>query len=138
MIAVAQRRKARRLVMQALYQWLLSATDPEDIAAEFRAGSHGKVDWGYFDAVFPAVTQRRDELLSLIAPLLDREATDLTPVEKAIFLLGCYELVECSEVPHKVVINEAVELAKEYGATDSYKYINGVLDKLARLLREAD
>ena len=138
MIAVAQRRKARRLVMQALYQWLLSATDPEDIAAEFRGGSHGKVDWDYFDVVFPAVTGQRDALLARAAPLLDREADALTPVEKAILLLGCYELTECSEVPHKVAINEAVELAKEYGATDSYKYINGVLDKLARLLREAD
>lgn len=131
MLAVAQRHKARRLVMQALYQWRLAAAEPQAIAAEFMAGSHGKVDWDYFKRVFSGVTGQREELLARLLPLLDRDAGSLTPVEWAILLLGAYELQHGDAVPGKVVINEAVKLAKEYGATDSYKYINAVLDRLA-------
>lgn len=138
MFAVAQRRKARRLLMQALYQWRLTNSEPEAIAAEFMAGSHGKVDWEYFQRVFRGVTRGRDELLARLRPLLDRDADSLTPVEWAILLLGAHELQQGDEVPNKVAINEAVELAKNYGATDSYKYINGVLDALARPLSQSD
>ncbi len=131
--------------MQALYQWRMAAADPDDIAAEFRASTHGgksggkkKVDWDYFDALFPAITANRDKLLGHIAPLLDRDTESLTPVEWAILLLSCYELAERDDVPGRVVINEAVELAKGYGATGSYKYINAVLDKLSHQLRPTE
>lgn len=137
-IPLAQRRKARRLVLQALYQWLMSGTDPLAISKQYREETLGKVDWNYFEEVFsevPGATQKLDESLE---PLLDRELAALDPIEKAILYLGTFELANRNDVPYRVVINECVELAKTFGATDSYKYINGILDKLAVELRPAE
>ncbi len=137
-IPLAQRRKARRLVMQALYQWLMSGSDPLVISKQYREETQGKVDWNYFEEVFseiPGATQKLNESLE---PLLDRELAALDPIEKALLYLGTFELANRIDVPYRVVINECVELAKVFGATDSHKYINGVLDKLASELRPAE
>lgn len=137
-IPLAQRRKARRLVLQALYQWLLSGSDPLVISKQYREDTQGKVDWNYFEEVFseiPGATQKLNESLE---PLLDRELAALDPIEKALLYLGTFELANRIDVPYRVVINECVELAKVFGATDSHKYINGVLDKLASELRPAE
>ena len=137
-IPLAQRRKARRLVLQALYQWLMSGSDPLVISKQYREETLGKVDWNYFEEVFseiPGATQKLNESLE---PLLDRELAALDPIEKAILYLGTFELANRIDVPYRVVINECVELAKVFGATDSHKYINGVLDKLAFELRPAE
>ncbi|MEE3237736.1 MAG: transcription antitermination factor NusB [Pseudomonadota bacterium] len=137
-IPLAQRRKARRLVLQALYQWLMSGSDPLVISKQFREETLGKVDWNYFEEVFseiPGATQKLNESLE---PLLDRELVALDPIEKALLYLGTFELANRIDVPYRVVINECVELAKVFGATDSHKYINGVLDKLASELRPAE
>ena len=137
-IPLAQRRKARRLVLQALYQWLMSGSDPLVISKQYREETLGKVDWNYFEEVFseiPGATQKLNESLK---PLLDRELAALDPIEKAILYLGTFELANRIDVPYRVVINECVELAKIFGATDSHKYINGVLDKLASELRPAE
>ena len=137
-IPLAQRRKARRLVLQALYQWLMSGSDPLVISKQYREETLGKVDWNYFEEVFseiPGVTQKLNESLE---PLLDRELAALDPIEKALLYLGTFELANRIDVPYRVVINECVELAKIFGATDSHKYINGVLDKLASELRPAE
>ena len=137
-IPLAQRRKARRLVLQALYQWLMSGSDPRVISKQFREETLGKVDWNYFEEVFseiPGATQKLNESLE---PLLDRELAALDPIEKALLYLGTFELANRIDVPYRVVINECVELAKVFGATDSHKYINGVLDKLASELRPAE
>lgn len=137
-IPLAQRRKARRLVLQALYQWLMSGSDPLVISKQYREETLGKVDWNYFEEVFseiPGATQKLNESLE---PLLDRELAALDPIEKALLYLGTFELANRIDVPYRVVINECVELAKIFGATDSHKYINGVLDKLASELRPAE
>ncbi len=137
-IPLAQRRKARRLILQALYQWLMSGSDPLVISKQYREETLGKVDWNYFEEVFseiPGATQKLNESLE---PLLDRELAALDPIEKALLYLGTFELANRIDVPYRVVINECVELAKVFGATDSHKYINGVLDKLASELRPAE
>lgn len=137
-VPLEQRRRARRLTTQALYQWLLSKDSPLDIAAQFHADTHGKVDWDFFDAIFLDIPRRIDSLSEQIVPRLDRDFSALDPIEKALLFQGCYELANRIDVPYRVVINETVELAKVFGATDSHKYINGVLDKLVPELRAAE
>lgn len=134
-LSLAQRRKARRLIMQALYQWQIAKTEPLVIEAEFRQENPGKIDWDYFSEVFLEIPRQVDHLNAHLKPLLDRAVDALDPVERALLYLGTYELAYRIDVPFKVVINEAVELAKVFGATDSHKYVNGVLDKLAAILR---
>lgn len=134
-LSLAQRRKARRLIMQALYQWQIAKTEPLVIEAEFRQENPGKIDWDYFSEVFLEIPKQVDHLNAHLKPLLDRAVKALDPVERALLYLGTYELAYRIDVPFKVVINEAVELAKVFGATDSHKYVNGVLDKLAAILR---
>lgn len=137
-IPLAQRRKARRLILQALYQWLLADAEPLEIARQFKEENSGKIDWEYFDEVFPKIPAVSASLDSYLVPLLDRDLTALDPIEKALLYLGTFELANRIDVPYKVVINECVELAKLFGATDSHKYINGVLDKLVPELRAAE
>jgi N utilization substance protein B len=133
-----QRRKARQLILQALYQWLIAETDPQKITAEFREENSGKIDWDYFQEVFLEIPKQVDGLNAHIEPLLDRSLASLDPVEKALLYLGTFELKNRIDVPYRVVINECIELAKVFGATDSHKYINGVLDKLVADLRPAE
>ncbi|MCH8175670.1 MAG: transcription antitermination factor NusB [Proteobacteria bacterium] len=121
--------------MQALYQWQIAKTEPRVIEAEFRQENPGKIDWDYFSEVFLEIPRQVDHLNAHLKPLLDRAVDALDPVERALLYLGTYELAYRIDVPFKVVINEAVELAKVFGATDSHKYVNGVLDKLAAILR---
>lgn len=137
-IPLAQRRRARQLIMQALYQWILSKMEPIDISKQFHEDNPGKIDWEYFDAIFPEVIKQSEELVAHMEPLLDRQVESLDPVELALLYLGTFELANRIDVPYRVVINECVELAKSYGATDSHKYINGVLDKLVPELRAVE
>lgn len=137
-VPVANRRKARKLIMQATYQWLLSDNEPLDIARQFHEDTHGKIDWEYFDELFGKIPRQAEELEALFLPLLDRKSESLDPIEKSLLLLGTFELAHRIDIPYRVVINECVELAKTFGATDSHKYINGVLDKLAPQLRSAE
>jgi len=122
-------------VLQALYQWQMSGGELADIEAQFRAEFTGKTDWDYFHDTFSAIPGQVDSLDSLLEPLLDRKIKTLDPVEKAVLRIGVFELQQRIEIPYKVVINECVELAKSFGATDSHKYVNGVLDKLVKELR---
>lgn len=135
---LAQRRKARSLIMQALYQWHVSRSEPLDIEKQFHEQNGGKIDWQYFSEVFLEIPKQQDVLDKHIAPLLDRELKSLDPVERALLYLGTFELAYRIDIPYKVVINECVELAKTFGATESHKYINGVLDKLAVTLRPVE
>ena len=135
----AERRKARHYGMQALYQWLMAGAALTDIEAEFRAEyDFAHVDLEYFQALLHGVPACVDELDATFEPLLDRGIDDLDPIERTLLRMGTFELRDRIDVPYKVVINEAVALAKKFGATDSHKYINGVLDKAARQLREAE
>ena len=132
---LSDRQKARRMVLQALYQWQLAGAPVTDIQAEFRGYYQGKIDWAYFNEVFPAIPPRGTELDAALTPLLDREMSALDPVELSLLRFGMYELLHRIDVPYKVVINECVELAKVFGATDGHKYINGILDRAARTIR---
>jgi N utilization substance protein B len=133
----ATRRKARHYAMQALYQWHMNRAALADIEAEFRVDyDFAKVDLEYFQELVHQVPPRIDELETAFEPfLIERSLEELGPVERALLRMATYELAERVDVPYKVVINEAVALAKKFGAAESHKYVNGVLDKVAQQLR---
>lgn len=133
---IARRRKARHYALQALYQWHMAGASPSAIEAEFRTDyDFAVVDLEYFQAVVHGVPAQAEELDALLEPLLDRKLTELDPVERSLLRLGAFELRERMDVPYRVVINEAVALAKKFGASESFRYVNGVLDRLAGDLR---
>ena len=134
--ATQGRVNARRCAVQAVYQWEITAHDPRDIYNEFVADREVRnVDLGYFRGLLLGVAGSAAALDERIRPLLDRPLNELDPIEHAVLLLGTYELEHCPEVPWRVVINEAVELSKMFGAEQAHRYINGILDKAARELR---
>jgi N utilization substance protein B len=127
---------ARKLALQALYRWQLNACEWQDLVQEFATDADmPRADAEYFEALIAAICRSHDELDAALAPLLDRKPTELDPIEHALLLIGSYELQHRHEVPFRVVINEAVNLARRFGATDGHKFINGVLDRAARLWR---
>ncbi len=133
---IARRRKARHYALQALYQWHMAGASPSAIEAEFRTDyDFDVVDLEYFQALVHGVPAHVDELDALLEPLLDRKLSELDPVERSLLRLGTFELRERIDVPYRVVINEAVALAKKFGASESFRYVNGVLDRLAADLR---
>ena len=135
----SSRRRSRELAVQGLYQWQLSGKDPVMIAAELaESEGFGKSDAGYFRTLLNGAIDNAPVLEIEITPFLDRAFRELSPVERGILLLGGYELMRELEVPYRVVINEAVELAKVYGGTDGHKFVNGVLDKIVPRLRAAE
>lgn len=134
--SMAARRKARRLAMQALYQWHVSSAPVAQIEAEFMADNDlSKFDQEYFSEVMHGVPATRSELDAHIEEFTDRPTREMTPVELAILRMGAYELIHRIDVPFKVIINEGVELSKIFGASEGHRYVNGVLDKLAQKLR---
>jgi N utilization substance protein B len=127
------RRRSREIALQALYAWQLAGGDPLD---ELRSlDEEGRADRELAEALVRGVLERADELRALIEPCLDRDFKRLSPVERAILYIGAFELQAHPETPFKVVVNEAVELGKSYGGTGGYKFVNGVLEKLAGGLR---
>ena len=135
----AQRRKARHFGLQALYQWTLSEASLVDIDAEFRVDNDFRhTDGEYFQALLRGGMEDVESLEALFSPLLDRALDDLDPIERNLLRMGTFELKERIDVPYKVVINEAVSLAKKFGATESHRYINGILDKVASELRAVE
>ncbi|MGB0894555.1 MAG: transcription antitermination factor NusB [Parashewanella sp.] len=134
----SERRKARRLAVQAIYSWQISGNNTADVEHEFLTEQDVKgVDISYFRELFSSVATRSAALDELYAPFLDRAVEDVSPVEKAIVRLGTFELTFRKDVPYKVAINESIELAKAFGADDSHKFVNGVLDKLAASQRKS-
>lgn len=132
----AQRKKARKLIIQALYQWQISGSSITQIEAEFRADNDfDKIDAEYFKDVFREIPKMVTELDREIEPFLDRAVSDVDPIEMNLLRMGVYEFKYRIDVPYRVVINEAVELAKLFGGTDGHKYINSILDKLSLRLR---
>ena len=133
------RRRSREFAVQGLYQWLVSREDAGAIQAHL-AGSpaFGKADLEHFKALLYGVVAGVDALHELIAPHIDRKLEELSPVEHATLLVAVYELSRHPEIPYRVVINEAVEIAKTFGGTDGYKYVNGVLDRVAARVRPSE
>lgn len=134
-----QRRKARHYGVQALYRWQLNGGTPAEIEAEFRtAYDLNQTDIEYFRAILEGVIYHHAAIDAQFAELLDRELSQLTPVELALLRQGVYELQSRPDVPYRVVISEAVALAGKFGAAESFKYINGVLDRVASRLRAVE
>ncbi|PHR65755.1 transcription antitermination factor NusB [Pseudidiomarina marina] len=134
----AARRKARKLAVQAIYSWQLSQNSMSDIEAQFLTDNDtSKVDVDYFLALVRGVAGQSSTLDEVLEPFLDRPLKDLDQVERAVLRLAAYELRERLDVPYKVAINEAIELAKAFGADDSHRFVNGVLDKAIDSLRAA-
>lgn len=134
--AKSARRRSREIALQALYAWQLGSGDA---LVQVRAiDDDGRTDRELAEALVRGVQARASELEGLIAPCLDREFRRLSPVERAILYIGAFELQEHPETPFRVVLNEAIELGKSFGATGGHKYVNGVLEKLARGLRSQE
>jgi N utilization substance protein B len=133
------RRHSREFVLQGLYQWLVGGNDEAAIEAHLSdSDGFGKADREFFAALLRGVLARQDALRARLQAHLDRPFAELSPIEAGVLLAGAYELADCPQTPYRVVINEAIELAKEFGGTDGHKYVNGVLDKLAAEMRPAE
>ena len=127
------KRHAREIALQALYAWQLSGADPLEEARSIEG--FDKTDARFVEALLRGVHERSGELERLITPHLDRQFNRLSPVERAILYIGAFELEAHPKTPFKVVLNEAIELGKSFGATDGYRFVNGVLEKIALALR---
>lgn len=133
------RRKARSLALQALYSWQMADQPLNDIEAQFLVDNDfSKVDGAYFRELLTGVPRNLTELDGMLDSVIDRPLQEVDPVELAILRIGVYELSKRIDVPYRVVINEGIELAKTFGATDGHKYVNGILDKLAPRLRSVE
>ena len=134
----SERRKARRLALQAIYSWQMTDNPVAEVELEFLPNHDIKgVDVEYFRKLFVGVAQSSFELDDIYRPYLNRGVNEVDQIDRAILRLATYELKELSDTPFKVIINEAIELAKAFAADDSHKFVNGVLDKtLARLRKQ--
>ncbi|HWI14447.1 MAG TPA: transcription antitermination factor NusB [Burkholderiales bacterium] len=132
----SSRRKSREFALQGLYQWQLAGTDPVMIAAQLaETQGYEQSDADYLRELLHGTIREAQALERAIAPALDRKFAELSPIERGVLLIAAYEMLNHPDVPYRVVINEAVELAKSFGGTDGHKFVNGVLDKLTPQLR---
>ena len=137
--SIGGKRRARKLALQALYQWLISSNDLHEIEAQFLAiNNMARVDGDYFSRLLHGIPQCLADLEASISPFIDREIHGLNPIELTVLRIGAYELLHCPELPYKVVIDESISLAKEFGSQDGHRYVNGVLNSLARQVRAVE
>ena len=130
------KRRARKLALQALYQWLMSGSELNEIEAQFRMiNNMDKVDSEYFCRLLYGIPANVVELEQSFSPFVDREVSGLNPIELTVLRIGAFELIHCPELPYKVVLDESISLTKEFGSQDGYRYVNGVLNNLARKVR---
>ncbi|HJV96391.1 MAG TPA: transcription antitermination factor NusB [Albitalea sp.] len=133
------RRRSREVALQGLYEWLVSGADAGVIDAHMHEQEgFDKCDAAHFDALLHGCIAEAAALDAVLSRHVDRKTTELSPIEHGVLMIGTYELAHCIDIPYKVAINEAVELAKSFGGTDGHKYVNGVLDKAALELRTAE
>lgn len=139
-ISKRARIKARRNTVQALYEWFMTGKDVSDVIAEFESDKQklAKTDVEYFKLLLKGTIKNSQALDDRLKDLIDRPVDELDAIERAILHIGCYELEHHLEIPWRVVVNESIELAKLFGAEQSHKYINGILDKVANELRAAE
>jgi transcription antitermination protein NusB len=135
----SSRHRARECVLQGLYERQLSGNAVDAVRARLVAeASFANADRAYFDELWSGVNAEADALIRMIAAIIDRPVAQLSPVERAVLVIGAWELKHRAEIPYRVVIDESIELAKSYGGTDGHRFVNGVLDKLAPSLRAAE
>lgn len=133
------RRRSRELAVQGLYQYFLNPSELGEIDAHIRdAPGFSKADHPHYQALLVQSVQNLDRFIDSLQPHLDRQWSELSPVEKAVLVIGANELLDHLDIPYRVVINESVELSKTFGGTDAHKFVNGVLDKLAIVARAAE
>ncbi len=134
-----ERTRARRRALQGLYQWLVSGATPTDIGRQFLDEQDMRgVDLTYFHEMLRAIPFHAGALDTALAPWLDRPVEELDPVERTVLRIGAWELIHRPEIPVRVVLNEAIELARGFGGEKSHQYVNGVLDRLAKQVRQAE
>lgn len=139
MSITSDRSRARRYAVQALYEWQVSGNAPIAIEQQFLIEHHTrKFDRPYFHELLIGITEQVEELDAAISPLSSRPYKEVDLVEKGILRLGCFELKNRIDVPYRVVINEAIELTKTFGAEEAHRFINGSMDKLAEKFRQAE
>ena len=130
------RRRSREFALQALYQWQLAGQGFADLEQQYvHAEGFAKADSALFSVILSGVLKHADELREKLLPHLDRPWKEVSPIESGVLLIGAFELVNQPETPYRVIINEAIELAKSFGGTDGHKYVNGILDKFAAIIR---
>ena len=133
------RRRSREVALQGLYEWLISGSEAAVIDAHMREqDGFDKCDPAHFEALLHGCIAEATDLDAVLKRHVDRQTHLLSPIEHGVLMIGAYELKHCIEIPYKVAINEAVELAKSFGGTDGHKYVNGVLDKAAADLRPVE
>jgi N utilization substance protein B len=133
------RRRSREVALQGLYEWLISGADAGVIDAHMHEQEgFEKCDAAHFDTLLHGCIAEAAAIDAVLARHVDRKTTELSPIEHGVLMIGTYELAHCVDIPYRVAINEAVELAKSFGGTDGHKYVNGVLDKAALELRTAE
>jgi N utilization substance protein B len=130
------RRRSREFALQGLYQWQFTGeAAPQILTNLSEMEGYAKADTAFLDAQLRGTLAEEPRLREMLEPLADRKWVELSPIERAILLMGAWELMHQQEIPYRVTINEAIELGKKFGATDGHKYVNGVLDRLATAVR---
>ena len=133
---IPPRRRAREFALQGLYQWQMNRASAAEVLQNLSELEHfAGADQDFLRAELNGVIREHDGLRAMIEPLVDRKWDEVSPVEKAILLMGAWELAHALEIPYRVAINEGIELAKRFGGTDGHKYVNGILDRIAAQAR---
>jgi transcription antitermination protein NusB len=136
---IRARQRARQLALQALYQWWIAKHTMIEVEAQFRSiNKMDKVDDAYFSQLIHGVDKHLKQIEENFEPFLDRGLHELNPVEHAVLRLSTYELIYCPETPYRIILEESVLLAKTYGSQDGFRFVNGVLNKLARKVRSVE
>ncbi|OGV52000.1 MAG: N utilization substance protein B [Legionellales bacterium RIFCSPHIGHO2_12_FULL_42_9] len=139
---IRRKQRARKLALQAMYQWMMAGHDIAEIEAQFHqansASAMEKVDTAYFSKIIHEVPKHLVQIEATLLPFLDRPLDDLTPIELTVLRMGTYELLFCLDIPYRIVLDEWVTLAKEFGSAEGHRYVNGVLNNLARQVRAAE
>ena len=136
---ISGKRRARKLVLQALYQWLMSGSELYEIETQLRViNNMSKVDVDYFVRLLHGIPEHVAALEASFSPFLDREIDGLNPIELTVLRIGSFELFHCPEIPYKVVLDESISLTKEFGSQDGHRYVNGVLNNLAQQVRSIE
>ena len=130
------RKRARRRALQAIYQWQITHQDANEILRQFREIQDlSQVDVGHFEELLRGVINETKRLTEALEPFMDRPMEQVDVMERVVLMIGAWELLECPEMPYRVVLNESVDLARRFGSEQGHSYVNAVLDKAARKLR---
>jgi N utilization substance protein B len=133
------RRRARELALQGIYQWLYTGESAGQVLKNLEeVEGFGAADHPFLESELRGVVAESESLVKALEPFVDRKWNEMSPIERGILLIGAWELIHKQEIPYRVTINEAIELGKRFGGTDGHKYVNGVLDRLAGVVRATE